>query len=258
MRKVGSLDLSRRLHVLREAARSFCSRLVESRRDVVAVFVVGSVARGSIHEESDVDVCVLVNVGDMPRRELVRELGCEIDVVYVPLAMWEERLRREVGSMWEINVSNILDSLVLYDPYGLIERIKRELKVYPEEKRRENILYHFHLMGWHENSVKYHYSVKKYDIESIFSKLFVVEALRILFPLNSVYLKGDKYLFDQVNSLQAPSSYLENCFNLLWFKSQNIEHGEAAWIKNTVSEIMETMRKEILQRKLAPLDLIFK
>ncbi len=81
-------------------------------------------------------------------------------------------------------MSNILDSIVLYDPSGLIRGIKQKFRVYPEEKRRENILHHFHRMGWFENAVKYHYFKKNYDIESIFSKLFAIEALRILFPLN--------------------------------------------------------------------------
>ena len=84
-----------------------------------------------------------------------------------------------------------------------------------------------------------------YDIESIFSKLFTIEALRILFPLNRVYLKGDKYLFEQVKNLKTPPGFLEKCFSLLWFKSRDVKREEAIWIVNTVSEIRKTLEKEI-------------
>jgi len=47
--------LRSRLKVLREASRLACKRVLEKRSDVIAVYVVGSVARGNIHEKSDVD-----------------------------------------------------------------------------------------------------------------------------------------------------------------------------------------------------------
>ena len=239
------MQLSEKLKILREIIRQVCDELIKSRQDIVAVFVVGSVARGNIHEMSDVDMCVLVKEGNEPKREIIQKSNCSIDIVYVPLRLWKERLQRDIGSMWEINVSNVLDSIVLYDPTGLIKRIKRELSEYPEEKRRENILHHFHMVGWYENAVKYHYLKGNYDIESIFSKLFAIEALRILFPLNRVYLKGDKYLFEQVKSLKTPPGFLEKCFSLLWFKSRGVKREEAIWIVNTVSEIKKTLEKEI-------------
>jgi len=157
--------------------------------------------------------------------------------------------------MWEINAANIRDSIVLYDPTGLVQRVKRELSVYPERKRRENILYHLHMMGWYENAVKYHYIMKNYDIESIFSKLFAIEALRILFPLNRVYLKGDKYLFEQVKDLKAPDDYLEMCFSLLWFKSRDVSPKEAAWILDTVLKVRKMAEKEVRQLGLKLPDL---
>jgi len=239
------MQLSEKLKTLREVTRRVCDKLIKSRRDIVAVLVVGSVARGNIHEMSDVDMCVLIKEGSEPRREVLQKPNCSVDIVYIPLRLWKERLQRDVGSMWEINVSNILDSIVLYDPANLIKKIKQELNDYPEEKRRENILYHFHMIGWYENAVKYHYLRGNYDIESIFSKLFAIEALRILFPLNRVYLKGDKHLFEQVKSLKAPSGFLEKCLSLLWFKNRGVKREEATWIMNTVSELRKILENEI-------------
>ena len=100
-------------------------------------------------------------------------------------------------------------------------------------------------MGWFENAIEYHYLKKSYDIESVFSKMFAMEALRILFPLNRVYLKGDKYIFEQVKDLrEKPPDFLEKCLSLLWFKSQNVKYNEATWIIDTVSEIMKIVEEK--------------
>jgi predicted nucleotidyltransferase len=242
-----SLDkLNCRLETLREASRRASKHILKKRTDIVAICVVGSVARGNIHENSDVDMFVLVESGDKPERESVQELDCKVDIVYIPFRLWKERLYRGIGSMWEIEVSNILDSLILYDRDGFIQESKREFKIYPDEKRRMSILHIFQQMGWFENTVKYHYLKKNYDIESVFSKIFAIEALRILFPLNRVYLKGDKYIFEQVKDLrEKPPDFLEKCLSLLWFKSQNVNYNEATWIIDTVSEIMKIVEEQI-------------
>ena len=43
-------------------------RIVKTRHDIVAAFIVGSVARGNIHSESDIDLCILIEHGDRPKR----------------------------------------------------------------------------------------------------------------------------------------------------------------------------------------------
>ena len=236
-----------KLKVLREAGRRVCEKIIKSRQDIVAVYILGSVARGNIHENSDIDLCVIVNRGEKAWREIIQEMSCNVDIAYAPLRLWIERLQREMGSMWEINVSSILDSIILYDPTGLIRKIKRELSVYPEEKRIENILHQFNVMGWYENAVRYHYLKGNYDYEAIFSKFFAFEALKLLFPLNRTYLKGEKYLFEQVKELKAPPGYVEECFYLLWFKSHNIEKEEATYIIGKVSEIRKKAVKTLRQ-----------
>ena len=83
------------------------------------------------------------------------------------------------------------------------------------------------MIGCFENAVKYHYMKENYDIESLFSKFFVMEALKIPFPLNRVYLKGVKYLFEQLKDLKALPGFIEKCLNLLWFICKNINQEEA-------------------------------
>jgi len=189
---------------------------------------------------------VLIEHGDDFKEERFKDLGCSVDIFYVPLKLWEEELYYSWGSEWEVEASSVVDSLVFYDPNGLIQKAKEELRAYPEEKRRKGIRQIHDKMISFSEAVWYHYVNKNYDIESIFSKFYAMQALKILFPLNRVYLKGDKFIFKQVEELrETPPNYLQKCLNLLWFKSQKVNYNEATWIINTVSETKEVVEAKI-------------
>ena len=73
-----------------------------------------------------------------------------------------------------------------------------------------------------------------------------MEALKILFPINRIYLKADKYIFKQIKELERkPPNYLEKCLSLLRFKSQNVDYKEATWLINRVSEIRKAIENTI-------------
>jgi len=105
-----------RLKTLRILGQHIGMRIVKTRHDVVAAFIVGSVARGNIHSESDIDLCILIEHGDRPKREIIEESGYKVDITYIPLHLWEENLYHGIGSEWEIEASNIVDSIIIYDP----------------------------------------------------------------------------------------------------------------------------------------------
>jgi len=244
--------LDSRLGILREASRRACERILGKRSDVIAVYIIGSVARGKIHEKSDVDMMVVAEQGDDFREERSEELGCNVDIVYSPLILWKEEIYHSWGSDWEVEVSSLVDSLVLYDPRGLVQKAKKDFEVYPEENRSRGIRNIHQKMRGFSESVWYHWLNRNYDVESVFSKLYAMEALRILFPLNRVYLKGDKHVFHQVEELsEKPLGYLEKCLSLLWFKSQDVNSDEAAWVINTVSETKKAIEDTIHQLRLA-------
>jgi len=246
MLQKGPGKLSNRLETLRKASKRACKQVLGKRSDVLAVYIVGSVARGNIHEKSDVDMMVVVEDGGDSEREDLEMLGCSVDIFYVPLKLWKEELHDSWGSEWEVEASSIVDSLVLHDPKGLVQKTKKELETYPEEKRRKGIRNIRDKMAHFSEAVWYHYVNRNYDTEPIFSKLYAMQALRILFPLNKVYLKGDKYIFKQVEELEErPPDYLEGCLSLLHFKSQNVNRSEATWIINTVSETKEAIEAKI-------------
>lgn len=92
--------LRNRLEKLREASQLTYKRIIEKRSDIVAVYVVGSVARGNIHEKSDIDMVCLIKQGSVSERESIKVLGCSADVFYVPIKLWKEEFNSRSGSDW--------------------------------------------------------------------------------------------------------------------------------------------------------------
>ena len=176
--------LDQRLKEMRDAGKRVCRKILDKRNDVIAVYIEGSVARGDIHEKSDVDIVAVKEEGEYEeeRRSPIRTLdevddsAFSIDIGYIPLGLWKEELYHNIGSEWECEVSTVVDSIILYDPKGLVTEAKEHFKLYPEDRRRmtiKNIL--DRLKGFSE-SVWYHYVNKNYNIESLFSKFFAMEA----------------------------------------------------------------------------------
>ena len=231
--------------MMREIAKSICGRILEKRSDVVAVYIVGSVARGDIHEQSDIDIEALINQEDFEGEEF-KEGSFDVGIAYIPLKLWKKQLYSDIGSEWENNAAAVVDALILHDPNGLVEKAKKDFRPYPEEKRRSNTKTILDRLNNITESVWYHWVNKNYDIESIFSKFYAMDALRILFPINKVYLKADKFLFKQLGELQhKPDEYVEKCLDLLHFRSKNVRRSEAAWIINRVSETKKTIENMI-------------
>jgi len=243
--------LGNRLEGLREASQLACKRIIKKRSDIVAIYVVGSVARGNVHEKSDIDVMCLVRQGNASERESIKVMGCSADVFYVPIKLWKGEFDGRSGSDWEIEASSIIDSLVFYDPSGFIRKTKDELMVYPKEKQRMSVKLTYERMTGFSEAVGYHYMNKSYDIESIFSKLYAMEALKILFPLNRVYLKDYKRIFEQLVELpEKPPDYLRKCLSILRSKSRDVNRDQATRI---INDIWNT--KKVIKAKMCSLGL---
>jgi len=247
----GARKLRNRLGALREASELACERIIKKRSDVTAVYVVGSVARGNVHGESDIDMMCLVKQEKISRRENMKVMGCSADIFYVPIKLWKEEFDGRSGSDWEIEASSVVDSLVLHDPSGFIRKAKEELMVYPEERRRMNISLTYDRITGFSEAVWYHYMSRSYDIESIFSKLYAMEALRILFPLNRVYLKDHKHMFEQMEGLpEKPLGYVRKCLGLLRSKSQGVNRDQA---RRIINDVWKT--KRAIKAKMSSLEL---
>lgn len=106
-------------------------------------------------------------------------------------------------------------------------------------------------MASHSEAVGYHYMNKGYDIESIFSKLYAMEALKILFPLNRVYLNDHKHIFEQLAELrEKPPDYLQRCLSLLRSKSRDVNRDQATRIANNVWKTQKAIRAKMRSLEL--------
>jgi predicted nucleotidyltransferase len=187
---------------MREACKRECQKILEKRSDIIAVYIIGSVARGDIHEKSDLDLIALKEQGDYEeeRKSPLEIMGesssnLNIDIGYLPLWLWDEELYHSWSDDWEVEASSIVDSIILYDSRGIIKKAKDDFITYLEDTRKRRIKNLLRRLQNYGETIWYHYVNKNYDIESVFSKLYAIEALKIQFPIKRVYLKDNKSVF---------------------------------------------------------------
>ena len=108
-----------------EMAQQYVQEMLEQRDDIVAAFVVGSVARGDATEASDIDLGLIVEgqAGEEPQRggiDAWRE-GVYIEAALVPRRRYDDV---ENVLQHQFAATHMNDGLILYDPRGTFTRVQ--------------------------------------------------------------------------------------------------------------------------------------
>lgn len=114
-----------------EAARTFTRDLADQDSSVVGAFVHGSAARGDSLDDSDVDLHVVI-AGEPPQPAALWKDDVVLDVMYVstdlmtvdPRDLLDSEAGREELARGHL-LWDIVDSIVVYDPDGLVRGYKR-------------------------------------------------------------------------------------------------------------------------------------
>ncbi len=200
-------DLSNRLvERMRTVARSLADSLVIRFGDrIEGIMVQGSVARGDVHESSDVDMVVFIAGGDRLGYgsvcETFRDSGIGVDVDYVSLDRVAGELSTLLGPDWEMTSSALGDALVLYDRDGRVAKVKRENQGYPLEMRIRNLSYLHGKMQDMGEAVYHAWIREEYRDALVYSRMFAERVLQMMFPLFGVKLSAEKHLLDHGFSL---------------------------------------------------------
>ncbi len=126
-------EISRGLKVTPQlqAARSFTRDLADQDSSLVGAFVHGSAARGDSLDDSDVDLHIVI-AGEPPEPAALWMDGVVLDVMYVstdlmtvdPRDLLDSEAGREELARGHL-LWDIVDSIVVYDPDGLVRGYKR-------------------------------------------------------------------------------------------------------------------------------------
>lgn len=118
----------------RRLAEELAAKVVKSRKDVVAVVLFGSVARGDDGPDSDVELAALVRRGGHAAQRFV--LGGVLFNVYWSSAAGYRRNMLEPDG--DASRHGFLDGVPLYDPHGWFARLKREVANLPPSFYRQS------------------------------------------------------------------------------------------------------------------------
>jgi kanamycin nucleotidyltransferase len=122
-----------------DAAQEVCSKLLKSNPDeILAVGVLGSVARGEDKEHSDVDMQVLVKTGANIESHYFVLNGCYFSVGVKTEKQWVDELTKPLSGLC-LTAGAFRNVLVLHDPTGAFKKLRAIAEELPDEAWKDAI-----------------------------------------------------------------------------------------------------------------------
>lgn len=176
---------------------------------VEAVMVEGSVARGDIHEHSDIDLVVFLDpvglskgrASGLSLAESLEVRGYHVDIGYGLLDDALAELSQLYGPDWEKQSSFFGDALILYDREGRLARAKRQNRFFSKKMRQRNAKRVYDNMLDLDEAAGTAWRLGNYREASIFCSMYAERCLRIVFPLFGRKSCVDKRLLEHAVSL---------------------------------------------------------
>ena len=100
-----------------------------SQRNVIGIYIFGSLAKGNAHQNSDVDIEIIFKKGKKPY-ELKKKV---IDKIQVDLSCYDQNQFIKDFSKYPYLQYAALNYKILYDPEGIIKKQLKEIKKYFKE-----------------------------------------------------------------------------------------------------------------------------
>ena len=177
---------------------------LRERKNVKGIFLAGSYGRKEQHRFSDIDLYVIVA---KPVKIDLKDPWEPLHTIYVTVNQLKKKFRE---SDWIFSRPLILNGKILYDPEGLIKRLRKEIKPYPEDIRqfelKANVL-HTKMQLSRAN-----YAYKKGDFPSAihFLQKCAEEILFFFYVFNKLYLESERKLFENRNKIKDKPKNFEN------------------------------------------------
>jgi len=175
---------------------------IKKRKNVLGIFLAGSFARKETHHLSDVDLYVLVKRGV---KQKLLDPWERFRVTYLT----EKELKKRFWQRdWIFSRCLILSSKILYDPKGILRKIKKEARKYPEEIRQFELRTNVFHAKYQLSRAKF--AFKKKDLPS--SVYFLMrcgeEILFFFYVLNKLFLSSERKIYEERKKIKTkPKSF---------------------------------------------------
>jgi predicted nucleotidyltransferase len=187
---------------------------LKKRKNVLGIFLAGSFARKETHPLSDVDLYVLVKRGIKQR---LLDPWERFRVTYLT----EKELKKRFWQRdWIFSRCLVLSSKILYDPKGILGKIKKEARKYPEEIRQFELRANVFHAKYQLSRAKFAFKKKDFPSAVYFLMRCGEEILFFFYVLNKLFLPSERKIYEERKKIKIKPKNFEkrliegSCLNL--------------------------------------------
>lgn len=164
---------------------------LKKRKNVKGIFLAGSYGRKEQHQYSDIDLYVIVEKS--VKKEISAPWESLLHIAFLTIKQLKKRFRE---MDWIFSRTLVLNGKILYDPDGIIKKLRKEIKPYPEDIRQFELRANIIHAKYQLHRAKY--AFKKRDLPSTiyFMIKSAEEILFFFYVFNKMYLESERKLFE--------------------------------------------------------------
>ncbi|MBC7073963.1 DUF4037 domain-containing protein, partial [Candidatus Parcubacteria bacterium] len=176
---------------------------LKKKKNVLGIFLAGSFARKETHEFSDIDLYVLT------KRKVKKTLSDPFDPLHISFLTQKELEKRFEDTDWIFSRCLILNGKIFYDPKGILKKLKKKAKKYPENIRQFELKANVVHSKYQLSRAKY--ALSKNDLPSAvyFLMKCAQEILFFFYVLNRMYLPSERKIFELRNKIKIKPKNFE-------------------------------------------------
>lgn len=213
---------------------------LKRRKNVIGIFLAGSFARNEAHSFSDIDLYVLVKKGFKKR------FSDPWDPFRVTFLTEKELKRRFWQRDWIFSRCLILSSKILYDPKGILKKLKKEAKKYPEEIRQYELRANVFHAKYQLSRAEFAFKKRDFPSAIYFLVKCAEEILFFFYVLNKLYLPSERKIFEDRKKIKIKPKNFERkliegaCLDL----SPKEIKGRIEILRNLIEDLENFYKKE--------------
>jgi len=174
-----------KIKILKETVRK-----LKERKNVKGIFLAGSYGRKEQHQFSDIDLYVIV---EKPVKRDLKDPWEPLHTIYLTVNQLKKRFRQ---MDWIFSRSLVLSGKILYDPGGLIKKLKKEIKPYPEDIRQFELRANVRHAKMQLFRAKYAFKKNDFPSTIYFMIKCIEEILFFFYVLNKMDLESERKLLE--------------------------------------------------------------
>jgi len=174
-----------KIKILKETVRK-----LKERKNVKGIFLAGSYGRKEQHQFSDIDLYVIV---EKPVKKDLKDPWEPLRTIYLTVNQLKKRFRQ---MDWIFSRSLVLSGKILYDPGGLIKKLKKEIKPYPEDIRQFELRANVRHAKMQLFRAKYAFKKNDFPSTIYFMIKCIEEILFFFYVLNKMDLESERKLLE--------------------------------------------------------------